>query len=196
MGLFSGPFNSSQSPVSPAMDRNEASDPVKRIWNEERPEYRGVLARKGEELKTEQMVYEKLRDFEGEAFVNSLGGADQKSSSEDAARRRKKLGINDRMCFKRISQEDLDSDLAKLRTVLGGPGTCAKAENRVFKTKNGSFKKNDRVRVTTSTTVENAVVCWVNSTDITFRRSDGSKFKCAISEIQNGGVKITRVRMS
>lgn len=178
------------------MDRSEASDPVKRIWSEERPEYRGVLARKGEELKTEQMVYEKLRNFESEAFVSSLGGADQKGSSEDAARRRKKLGINDRMCFKRISQEDLDSDLAKLRTALGGSGAYARAENRVLKTRNGTFKKNDRVKVTMSTGVENAVVCWVNSTDVTFRRSDGSKFKCAISEIQNGGVKVTKVRMS
>lgn len=176
------------------MDKSEASDPVKRIWSEERPEYRGVLARKGEELKIEQMVYEKLRNFESEAFVNSLSSADQRSSSEEAARRKKKLGINDRMCFKKISQEELDSDLAKLRTVIGGFGTCAKAENRVLKTKNGSFKKNDRVKVTTSTAMENAIVCWVNSTDITFRRSDGSKFKCAISEIQNGGIKVTKTR--
>lgn len=194
--MFSKLFNSRWGPDSPIMDKNEACDPVKRIWNEERPEYRGVLARKGEELKIEQTVYEKLRDFENEAFAESLICVDQKSSSEDVVRRRKKLGINDRMCFKRIPQEDLDSDLKKLRAVLGGFGICAKTENRVLKTKNGSFKKNDRVKVITSTTVENAVICWVNSTDITFRRGDGSKFKCAISEIQNGSVKIAKARMS
>ncbi|KAL0266147.1 UNVERIFIED_CONTAM: hypothetical protein PYX00_011863 [Menopon gallinae] len=155
------------------MAPNEASEPRRNVWEDGQPEYHDVLARKSEELKIEQMVYEKLRDYENEAFVSNLCGADQKSSSEE---------------------EDLDSDVAKLRSIIGESGACTRAENRILKIKGGSFKKNDRVRVSTRSLVENAVVCWVNSTEVTFRRSDGSKFKCLISEIQNGNVKIHRTR--
>lgn len=159
-----------------------------------RPCYSDFLGGKDKEVEIEHQVYEKIRDFEQEIFVNSLLNPDTRNSTEELSRRKKKPGLNDQSYIKRVPQEELEHDIAQIRQLTKNTNFHAQIENKVLKTKRDTFKKNDRVKISMRSNIENVVISWINSNEVTFRRHDGSKFKCNIADISSGALRIYKLR--
>lgn len=169
-------------------------EPRKENNCEKHTSYDRFLAEKDTKVEIEHRIYKKFREFEQEAFISNVFIPDIKSGSEEVSRRKKKLGLNDQGWLKKVNQEELEDDISKIKQVTRDSTFYARIENKVLKTKGNAFKKNDRVKIVTSSTVENVVISWINSNEVTFRRNDGSKFKCTVSDISNGNIGIQKVR--
>jgi hypothetical protein len=153
-----------------------------------------ILKRRDNEFDMENRIYQKLCDFEREAFINNIIQSEAKSSTEEVSRRRKKHGAGSQTYAKIITQEEIDQDIAKIKQITGVYTARARIENKVLKVRGGTFRKNDYVKVRSNSVIESMAISSINTADIVFKRRDGSKFKCALADISDGLVKIYKIR--
>ena len=175
------------------MDESGIINTIKTKHQEKDTGFDQFSATQDREVDVEQRVYRKLREFEREAFIDHVQRPEEKNNAEEGPRRKKKLGSNEQSCFRKVVQEDLEQDIAQLRKIVEVSGIRVKIENKQLKTKNGTFKKNDRVKISFNSNSENVVISWINSNEITFRRHDGTKLKCSTQDISDGTLKIYRL---
>lgn len=156
----------------------------------------GIMRRKNNEFEVERRVYHKLCDFEREAFVDNMLQPDLKGTTEEVSRRRKKLGASSHAYARIVMQEEIDQDIARVKQITGVYSTRARIENKMLKVRGGSFKKNDQVKVRFSSVIESVSINSINTTEVVFRRRDGTKFKCTVADISDNAIKIYKLRKS
>lgn len=157
-------------------------------------EYKELLDKKLITSILEQDISRKLCCIEAEVIKN-FKEEDQDQSKAIVKRRKKSVNINSG-ALKKLSQTQIDEDLDEIRKSLGTSLEKVRIEDRLLILKEETFKKNDRVTLIKKKKPEDAVISWVNSTEITFRKPNGEKFRCSIGDFSSGRITLIRAKKS
>ncbi|KCZ76684.1 hypothetical protein H311_02314, partial [Anncaliia algerae PRA109] len=126
----------------------------------------------------------------------AYGNKKYKIYNEDNIRRRKKYIPFDLNFLKEMDQQGIYNDVEKIRKIIGGKVSKAKIENKVLKTMQGNFKKNDRVRLIHNDMEEVVVISWINTSVVTFRSKEGERIKYSLDDFTSNKVKIYKAKKS
>lgn len=117
---------------------------------------------------------------------------DQDQSKAIVKRRKKSVNINSG-ALKKLSQTQIDEDLDEIRKSLGTSLEKVRIEDRLdFERRN--IQKERSCNFDKKKKPEDAVISWVNSTEITFRKPNGEKFRCSIGDFSSGRITLIRAK--
>ncbi|RVD92095.1 hypothetical protein TUBRATIS_14180 [Tubulinosema ratisbonensis] len=142
----------------------------------------------------EEDVKQRLHEISMKIGIKAYKNRKKSVNNEDMTRRRKKYVPFDLHFLKEIDIQEIYSDVEKIRSILGGEEFKVRIENKLLKTSQGNFKKNDRVRLIHEDKEELVVISWINTLEITFRSKEGEKIKYNVNDFLTKKVKIYKVK--
>lgn len=144
----------------------------------------------------EEDVRQRLHEISMKIGIKAFRNRKKRRNTEEVTRRRKKYAAFDLYFLKEIDQKEIYGDIEKIRSIIGGEEFKVRIENKLLRTSQGDFKKNDRVLLIHHNKEEIVVISWINTSEITFRTKEGEKLKFNVNDFLSNKVKIFKVKKS